>query len=338
MNFSATAPSVPIIEQQLVDEAIAWGVRLRLRVANAAELQAFQAWRNADPRHEAAWRRIEAMQHDMQQHVSTLPPQMAGQVLATSAQNAAQRKGRRTAIKLILTGTLVGTGIYAGRDSAWMQMVTADYSTGIGRRQTVQLNDGTELVLNTDTAINVRYEAGRRMIEVRRGEILVTTGRDELSPKLRPFMVDTSDGMMLAKGTKFMVRKDAAQTRLTVLEHAVELSSREASGTVLARAGDSYYMSRTAIWKADAADFDPVAWTEGLIAAREMRMDHFVAELSRYRPGLLRCDPAVAGLPVSGIFQLQDTDRTLEVLLATQAVAALYRTRYWVTIIPRQPV
>lgn len=324
----------PIIDPQLIDQAIAWGVRLRLRAANAGELQAFEAWRRADARHEAAWRRIETMQQDMQ-HMRAVPPQVAGQVLAASARGAVVR--RRNAMKLMLGGAMVGAVAYAGRDSTWMQMVTADYSTGVGHRRTVRLEDGSELVLNTDTAVNVRYEASRRLIEVRRGEILVTTGRDPSASQRRAFMVSTDDGMMLAKGTRFLVRKEPGQTRLTVLEHAVELSSPDVPGQVLAQAGDSFYMSRQAIWKADTGSFDPVAWTEGVIAAREMRMDQFVAELSRYRPGLLRCDPAVAALPVSGVFQLHDTDRTIEVLLATQPVAARYRTRYWVTIIARQP-
>ncbi|EJN10331.1 FecR domain-containing protein [Herbaspirillum sp. YR522] len=324
----------PIIDAQAVDQAIAWGVRLRLRGGDAGDLQAFEAWRRADARHEAAWRRIETMQQDLQ-HMQAVPSQLAGQVLAASARAALGR--RRGAMKLMIAGAMVGAAAYAGRDSAWMQMATADYSTGVGRRRTVQLDDGSELVLNTDTAVNVRYEASRRLIEVRRGEILVTTGRDASALQRRAFMVSTDDGMMLAKGTRFLVRKEPGRTRLTVLEHAVELSSPEVHEAVLAQAGDSFYMSRRAIWRAAADNFDPVAWTEGVIAAREMRMDQFVAELSRYRPGLLRCDPEVAALPVSGVFQLHDTERTIEVLLATQPVAARYRTRYWVTIIARQP-
>jgi len=326
--------ALPVIDAQLIDQAIAWSVRLRLRVANAGELQAFEAWRRADARHEAAWRRIESMQQDLQQ-LRSLPPQVAGKVLAASAREAAGR--RRNAMKLMLGGAMVGAAAYAGRDSAWMQLATADYSTGVGHRRTVQLEDGSELVLNTDTAVNVRYEASRRLVEVRRGEILVTTGRDASSSPRRPFLVSTEDGMMQALGTRFLVRKEPGQTRLTVLEHAVELTSPGVAAPVLAQAGDSLYMSRQAIWSADPTGLDPVAWTEGVIAAREMRMDRFVAELARYRTGLLRCDAEVASLPVSGVFQLQDTDRTIDVLLATQPVAARYRTRYWVTIVARLP-
>lgn len=325
--------SAPHIDAELVNQAIAWSVRLRLHIASATELQDFIAWRQADPMHEAAWQRIESMQQQM----TALPPQISSRILAESARSAARRKGRRNALKLMLAGGLVGAGAYAGRDSAWVLRAAADYSTGVGSHRVVVLEDGSEVLLNTSTAIKVRYAAGQRLIEVSRGEIRVTTGADALSPVYRPFLVVTTDGRMLAKGTRFLVRKEPDRTRLTVQEHAVEMHSADAQQSLLATAGDSYYMARNEIVRADASDFDPTAWTDGLIAAREMRMEDFLRELSRYRSGILRCDPAVAGLPVSGVFQLHDTDRTIEVLLATQPVAAVYRTRWWVTIIARRP-
>lgn len=334
MSASNPGAAAPFIDQELVNQAIAWSVKLRLHVANAKELQAFHTWRQANPAHEAAWQRIESMQKDM----TALPPHMASQVLAASARSAALRKGRRGALKLMIAGGLVGAGLYTGRDTPWMLQATADYSTGIGSRRTVKLDDGSEIILNTGTAINVRYENSQRLIDVRRGEILVTTGADVLARHYRPFVVTTDDGRMVAKGTRFLVRKDNGNTRLTVQEHAVEMHSADTGMTVLAKAGDSYTMSRDGIRAADNVAFDPTAWTDGLIAAREMRLDQFVAEVSRYRPGILRCDPAVADLLVSGVFQLQNTDHTLDVLLATQPVAAVYRTRWWVTIVPRQPV
>ena len=58
-------------------------------------------------------------------------------------------------------------------------------------------------------------------------------------------------------------------------------------------------------------------------------------QFSRYRPGLLRWDPAVANLRVTGSFQLADTDRVLTLLAATLPVELQWRTRFWVTLIPR---
>ena len=73
-----------------------------------------------------------------------------------------------------------------------------------------------------------------------------------------------------------------------------------------------------------------------MLAAQDMRLDAFALELSRYRPGLLRVEPQVAGLRLSGAFQLDDTDAVLENLARMLPVDVLYRTPYWVTIAARK--
>ena len=76
-------------------------------------------------------------------------------------------------------------------------------------------------------------------------------------------------------------------------------------------------------------------WTHGVLYAEKTPLSVFAAELSRYRPGIVRCDPAVAALPVSGAFQLRNTDEALMALAASLPVRILQRTSYWITIGPR---
>jgi transmembrane sensor len=69
-----------------------------------------------------------------------------------------------------------------------------------------------------------------------------------------------------------------------------------------------------------------------VLSVQQMPLGEFVDELSRYRPGLLRCAPAVAGLKVSGTYQLADTDQILLLIARNLPVRIDYRTRYWVSI------
>ena len=66
-----------------------------------------------------------------------------------------------------------------------------------------------------------------------------------------------------------------------------------------------------------------------------MRLDDFLAELGRYRSGLVRCSEAVAGLRVSGTYQLEDTDQVLKLVTQSLAIDVTYRSRYWVTVSAR---
>jgi transmembrane sensor len=66
-----------------------------------------------------------------------------------------------------------------------------------------------------------------------------------------------------------------------------------------------------------------------------MRLADLLDELGRYRAGVLRCHPGVAGLTVSGAFPLRDTDASLRLLQETLPVTVSRLTGYWVTVEPR---
>jgi transmembrane sensor len=72
-----------------------------------------------------------------------------------------------------------------------------------------------------------------------------------------------------------------------------------------------------------------------MLLARNMRLADVVAEMSRYRSGVLRCDPAVAELRVSGAVSLADTDAGLALLARSLPLRIEQASRYWVTVAPR---
>ncbi len=65
-----------------------------------------------------------------------------------------------------------------------------------------------------------------------------------------------------------------------------------------------------------------------------MRLADFLKELARYRAGLLRCDPAVADLRISGGFQVDDADAVLLAVSRSLPVRVVSRSRYWVSVAP----
>ena len=69
-----------------------------------------------------------------------------------------------------------------------------------------------------------------------------------------------------------------------------------------------------------------------LILDNEVTLDAFIAELGRYRTGILRCDPDVAHYKISGVFMTNDTDQALRAVAKSFPVTVRYRSRYWVTI------
>jgi transmembrane sensor len=87
-----------------------------------------------------------------------------------------------------------------------------------------------------------------------------------------------------------------------------------------------------------AVDATAASWEQGMLAVRDWRLADLVDELGRYRRGVLRCDPAVAGLRVSGAFPLNDTDASLRLLEKTLPVRVSRITPYWTTVAARAGV
>ena len=81
-------------------------------------------------------------------------------------------------------------------------------------------------------------------------------------------------------------------------------------------------------------DFADGALVQRVIAEQvdNSQLGDFLAELSRHRPGILRCDPSVAGLELTGVFPLADTDRVLAALQQSLPVQVHSLTRYWISV------
>jgi len=79
-----------------------------------------------------------------------------------------------------------------------------------------------------------------------------------------------------------------------------------------------------------------IAWTQGMLVADKMRLADFATELSRYRSGIVRVDPTVANVRISGAYPVGDTDKALAMLVSTYPVDAMTRLRgRWITLVAR---
>ncbi|MFT4243184.1 MAG: FecR domain-containing protein, partial [Acidovorax sp.] len=207
-----------------------------------------------------------------------------------------------------------GTAAWLGwRHLPWAQW-QAQHATATGERRSIALADGGTLLLDTRTTLDVDYGAGWRRLRLHGGAILVTTHADPQTPP-RPFVVDTPQGRILALGTRFEVRTEGNATTVTVLEHAVQATPREQPAMPRpVRAGERLRFSATGTQDLRPAPAGTGAWAQGQLIATDMPLADVTAELARYRRGWLSCDPAVAGIRVSGVLPLADTDQALAAL------------------------
>ncbi|RFC40738.1 MAG: FecR family protein [Candidatus Nitrotoga sp. CP45] len=310
----------------VAQQASEWLVLLISGTATNEDRHAWEEWRNADPEHGRAWCHIE----NINQRIQGIPTDI---VFKTLAPNALQ--DRRRLIKALTVVLMAsGTGLLVRQTAPWREW-TADYRTSTGEQRKLTLIDGTLIVLNTTSAIDVDYNDTIRLIQLHTGEMFITTAQDRPAATLmRPFVVETAEGTVRALGTRFVVRQEDGRSHVAVYEGAVEITPFDASNQkIIVPAGQTLSFTRQTRDTFLSADENSIAWTEGMIVAEKIRLGEFIDSLRRYRNGYLICDPAVVNLLVSGVFPLKNTDSILASLTDSLPVSIHYRTRFWVTVV-----
>ena len=232
---------------------------------------------------------------------------------------------RRHAVKTLALLLACGASLYAfERRSPWRGWM-ADYRTAVNQRRVVTLDDGTQLTLNTNSAVNIAYDGARRRIELLAGEIFIATGKDAAQ---RPFFVGTPHGSLQALGTRFTVRLHEQYASAGVLEGAVAVLADDGAQRLVLRPGEGAHFDGTGVHRQALAPYGG-AWLNGMLVARDMRLTDFLAELSRYSGHPLSCAPAIAGLRVSGSYPLADVDAILDAVGASLQLRRHTVTRFW---------
>ncbi|GAA5231897.1 DUF4880 domain-containing protein [Verticiella sediminum] len=307
-------------DERAIREAARWYAALLPRASDADLLEQWRGWLAADPAHERAWQRVLAFS-------GRLEP-LSGPVAAAVLARAGTRRG---ALRLLagLGAGLAGSAL-ALRGSAYAPHDGLLW-TATGERHERVLPDGTRLALDAGTHAELRYDAQQRRLVLGAGALWIETG-----PDARPFFVDTPAGRLQPLGTRFVVRVlPQGRVRVAVSSHAVRVqpAGLDASSRVPAGSAMTFSAGASGLLTPSAGDED--VWRSGRLSVVDAPLADWVAVLAAYRPGYLGCAPAAAGLRVSGVYPLADTDAALELLVAAFPLRIERRTRYWTRIVSR---
>ncbi|MCA1323672.1 FecR domain-containing protein [Herbaspirillum sp. alder98] len=317
-----------------LEQAAEWFAVLRSGQVAQDERQRWQDWLARDAANRHAWAQVEAISRGIS--VASAEPAAASSALHAASQLRRRRKLLKT---LVLSAVTAGLGWQLARQQQWPSAIAAlnaTWRTGIGESRNVTLADGSQLWLDTATAVNAQFDDQLRQLTLVRGEMLIQTGTDPRQPP-RPFIVQSRDGSMRALGTRFNVRQFDGYTRLSVIEGRVEITpALPGAARQIIAAGEETTFTHQQIATPVALPPARTAWSQGLLIAQDQPLDAFLAELGRYRSGYLGCDPAVAGLRVVGGFPLRDTDQALAMLEAALPVQVRAIMPWWVTLKPRR--
>ncbi|WP_426216142.1 FecR domain-containing protein [Pseudomonas sp. DWRC2-2] len=311
------------MSDELIDSATRWYVLLRSGQASTGDWQRYEQWRAADPRHDALCRQLETRLGVFQ------VPQAQGVSGKVLQQALEAPSSRRQVLQVALAGAgvAVGAALLAKSLGLPLTELTADIRTGTGERRTVALDDGSELLLNAQSAADIQFDPQRRLIRLREGELLAKVASD----RIRPFLIQTDQARLRAYGNRFLVRERQGQGQVVALNGAVEIDGQQGERLQLA-AGHEVHYDRVGFGPVQASSSGATAWVDGFLQVRDRPLAEVIDALRPYHNGVLRLDPAVAGLRVSGLYRLDNPQQILDTLARTLPIHITRRTGFWVTV------
>jgi transmembrane sensor len=335
----------------IMEEAADWLLRHHAGLDPAGERD-LSRWLARDPAHRAAfealagpWQALDGLAQDEQMLVlrgaalglapegpSDGAPDSAPEAAPDSAPEPAKRAWhwpRALAASLALVAG--GAGLWwalAGADTPVREVL----ETGRAQRQSFVLSDGSTVMLDAESRVDVAMTRHRRSLDLARGQAYFQVAHD----RSRPFVVSAGEREVVAVGTEFDVRRGLGQVTVALMQGRVRVEPTGSfdSSQPLASGGTELTVGQALTFDHDRqrtliTAVDPAAikgWREGLLHFDHVSLDQAVADFNRYAARPLRLgDPSLARLLVSGVFRAQDAEGFVKALTMLYPVAAQAR-------------
>ena len=322
-------------DQQLYDEASLWIVKMD-RGLTDDERTALQEWMQAEQKN-----------HDILMEMTQLWDKMDAMSRLSDLFGNDQEQGKEHAkehsdtysrarpIRAIAASLLVATGLSLWAMIAGVNLQSGDpiYHTAVGEQSIVMLNDGSQITLNTNTKVQVRYTDQARLLELVSGELHVRVAKDPS----RPLSVMAGEQIIQAVGTEFNIEiTDQQKIELVVTEGKVKVGVPETPPTnqpqipspnslsvdarSRAAAGEKTMLGDSKVKrKVTEVSADDIAvklsWRSGNLIFRGESLEEAVKEVGRYTSvEFVFMNEDLKKMRVAGLFKAGDVEGLLATL------------------------
>jgi len=310
------------------EQAARWIMRLDDGDASQREINEFRQWVAASEHHRAAIARLRDLWGGLDILNSlndiALSKDVSKSVKGTTLSRAVRKRssvfGIAASIALVLVGALLVIGLL---DTGNYQNA---FATAVGEQQSVQLPDGSTIILNTSSAVRVNYTHDSRTVYLQSGEAFF----DVASNRLKPFTVQTPNGVVTAVGTAFSVSLLAEQVEVVVTQGRVAVSpaidtslpivsvNSPTSTLMEVTAGQSVAFSKQVerLRKIEPEAIErELDWRDGILNFKGEPLEQVIADISPYTHLEIEIKgEQLKQQPIGGYFKVGETDALFEAL------------------------
>ena len=337
------------------EAAARWAVRLDGENVPDEDRRAFETWRNGSVENAEAYERATAAMRvfDDAQDDQTLDALRRAALRYQPERSFFGGKALAAAIALIAVGLATLIAFHGGPNlfkrapvASLYDKGAADYVTRRGEKLDVTLPDGSAVTLNTDTDLDVVFDGRHRKVEILRGQAFFNVAKDPL----RPFVVVAGGKQIVAVGTAFDVRLDENRVEVLLVEGRVVVENvthagsampvtEDVNASIQLDAGEALVATDEEVIRSAAQHPERLLkWRDGLIEFDNTTLAEAVAEFNRYSAQTIRIeDPALARLPISGVFRTNSQRKFLEAVTSLHPVVIEYRGPDQFALVARRP-
>lgn len=302
----------------VIKQAGSWFVKMRGPDRDALRAQ-FERWREAHPAHREAYALAE------QQWAGT--EAIAGTEMGRNRRLPERRSAiwelpaARPAFAAIALVLAAGAGFWlfgvpGDLPDGTLVAVVEPQSTGIGEIRTVKLADGTTVILDTDSAIEVRLASDLRQVRLVRGRARFEVAHDAS----RPFQVVAGGRTVTALATLFDVGFEPGGVSVSLLRGVVDVRGVAAVGgaaSVTRLKPGECFTDRARGSHVVKASPGSLQWVSGMLDFDGVPLGSVLDQTNRYSPRkILLGDPALATRRVTGAFRPLPVDELAAALAA----------------------
>jgi transmembrane sensor len=229
------------------------------------------------------------------------------------------------AVLVLAVGTVVWRG-RVNRDDTQM-IASRTFTTGIGGRDSLQLPDGTSIVLGPRSRITLAAGYGQ---EARNVELEGEAYFDVHHDATRPFVIAVNGATVRDIGTAFAVHADSlGLVRVAVKSGTVEIQRTGTSirSSAVLNAGDVGLLDSAGevIAERGAASDDDLAWTRGTLVFRDATISEVRDDLRRWYGIELVATDSVLRRHLTATFGAHDSVATILRTIALSLPASIER-------------
>lgn len=291
--------------------AIEWLAHLQSPDLSDAQEEAFFAWLDESPLHQAAYVKSEAL-WEKGEILEKVTPRDEQKISTSIASWFAFDFPSMPAVAASVLVLFCGLGLFQYFQPA---SETGTYRTALGQQQEIILSDGSKLLLNTNTRIEVDFRRDQRVVRLTQGEVFFDIEKSQG----RPFDVVTSSGTVRVLGTQFTVFDTQEKTIVTVVEGRVGLSAAHAVNDKFS--ADITLTENQQLSIEEAAEgmqaqqvnaSIETAWRKQKLIYHGARLKDVIRDINRYYDSqLVLGNPELAEKEVVAVLQLGDFSTTL---------------------------